>query len=298
MTRALVVVNPVAGRGRARGIWARAADGQHESLEGVECLATDHPGHARQFAREAAVRGVERVIAVGGDGTVSEVAGGLAGSDACLGIIPAGTGNDFARALGLPTSPHQALRVALDGPARSVDLGAIHAGDQQVSFVNVAGCGFDAEVVRRTTGPRVGGALPYLLGVVRTLAAFRPRPMRLLMDGRKLERSALGIAVAIAPSYGGGMRIAPGAVLDDGLFDVCLIGDVNPLQILGLLPRLYRGTHITHPAVEMFRCRELIVEPLTPTDVCCQADGELLGRIPATFSLRPNGLRCVGGWEP
>jgi diacylglycerol kinase (ATP) len=171
-----------------------------------------------------------------------------------------------------------------DKPGRDsgwIDLGRVRAGGRCASFVNVAGCGFDAEVVRRTpSGGGRGGPLPYLAGVLRTLLAFRPRPMRFVLDGGPaLERRALGVAVAIGPRYGGGLTIAPQAVLDDGLLDVCLVGDLGPGQLLALLPRLYAGTHAGHPAVEFFRCRELRAE-CAQRGVACQADGELLGELP------------------
>jgi diacylglycerol kinase (ATP) len=295
LTSTLVIVNPAAGRGQAVHVWTRVS-ARVPHLKEVECVTTEAPGHARRLAHAAATRGVERVVAVGGDGTVSEVAGGLAGSQVALGVVPAGTGNDFSRALGLPSAPEIAARLALDGSTRWVDLGHVRTAHQRVAFVNVAGCGFDAEVVRRTrSGRRAGGALMYLIGILQTLTAFRPVPMGLVVDGQWLERRALGIAVAIGPRYGGGMLVAPHAVLDDGLFDVCLIGDIDPLELLALLPRLYAGTHGGHHAVQFFRCRELTVEPLAAADVSCQADGELLDKLPATFGIQPRALLCVTG---
>ena len=294
LSRPLVIVNPAAGRGRAARMWQHL---QHLHSR-VECVATEAQGHARELAIGASRRGAERVVAVGGDGTVSEVAAGLAGTDVALGIIPAGTGNDFSRALHVPTSPEAAAHLALDGPTQWVDLGQVRIGNRCVPFVNVAGCGFDAEVVRRTSAARhLRGMLPYLIGIVRTLSVFRPQPMRLVLDGQQLERLTLGIAVANGPRYAGGMPIAPEATIDDGLFDVCLIGDVSIPRLVALLPHLYAGTHRGRRDVEFFRCRELSVEPLSKADVSCQGDGELLGRIPATFSMRPKGLLCVTG-EP
>jgi diacylglycerol kinase (ATP) len=289
---ALAIVNPAAGRGRAAQVWNRLLVA-HAS---VECVMTEAPGHARHLALDAAKRGVERVVVVGGDGTVSEVADGVAGTQVAVGVVPAGTGNDFSRALGLPPEAGAAARLAFGGSTRWIDLGQVRVGERHVAFVNVAGCGFDAEVVRRTSAaPRLGGMLPYLIGIVRTLTAFRPRLMRLEVDGQPLERRALGVAVANGPRYGGGMLIAPHAVIDDGLFEVCLIGDVTPMQLLALLPRLYAGTHTGHRAVEFFKCRELRVAPVMSADVSCQADGELLGAIPVTFTIQPRGLLCVTG---
>ena len=296
LARALVIVNPAAGGGRAPAAWERARRQLHLQT-GIDCVPTEAPGHARQLARQAVARGVERVVAVGGDGTVSEVAAGLAGTDASLGIVPAGTGNDFSHTLGLPRQPAAAARLALHGFARRIDLGHVQLADRSATFVNVAGCGFDAEVVRRTRAARgVGGTLPYLLAVLRSVWTFRPRSLRLVLDdGDTLTRRALSVAVAIGPSYGGGLRIAPQAAIDDGLLDVCLIGDLHPLELLAVLPRAYRGTHIRHPKVELFRCRELHVESASSEPTGCQADGELVGQLPARFSIQPGGLWCVVG---
>jgi diacylglycerol kinase (ATP) len=292
VSRALVIVNPAAGRGRAAHSWARVTRHVRVSSD-VECVTTSAPGHARELARDAARRGVPRVVAVGGDGTVSEVANGLAGTEVTLGVVPAGTGNDFSRALGLPTAPEQAFSLALERPPRAVDLGHLRVGQGTAWFVNVAGCGFDAEVLRRIAGAaRLPGALAYFTGILRTLIALRPRPMRLTIDGRAVERRAVGMAVANGPRYGGGMLIAPRAVIDDGLFEVCVVGAINAIQLLALLPSLYAGTHGRHAAVEFFRCREVAVDG---DAVECQADGELLGALPASFSIRPRALLCATG---
>lgn len=291
MTEALVVVNPAAGGGRARqvgvrlgGLWAAA---------GAQCVSTQAPGHAGRLARQAAERGVERVVVVGGDGTLSDVANGLMGTEVGLGVVPAGTGNDFARAIRVPTRPEQAARLALEGPARWIDLPHIRTRQRSLAFVNVAGCGFDAEVVRRT--PASGGACTYVLGVLKTLMACRARVLRLTVDGQPLERRVVAVAVANGPRYGAGLLIAPAAVVDDGLLDVCLLGDLGRFELLRLLPGMYRGAHRGHPRVEFFRCRELRAVSIAPGGVSCQADGELVGDLPATFSIQPRGLRCVTG---
>lgn len=292
MTRhdALVIVNPTAGRGRAQRIWHHLQT-EHRDLPSMCTLA---PGHARTAAADAVQRGVERIVAIGGDGTLSEVAHSLVGTPVALGVVPAGSGNDFSRALGVPRSPAEAVHLALHGSTRAVDMGRVDIAGQERWFVNVAGCGFDAEVVRRTHATkRLGGTLAYLLGLLRTLSLFRPCPLRISVDGRSFSQRALSVAVANGPRYGGGMHIAPGARVDDGLFNVCVIGDVSPLQILSMLPRVYPGTHGDHPAVDMFQCRELHIEPSAAPNASCQADGELIGALPATFTVHPGALQCV-----
>jgi diacylglycerol kinase (ATP) len=285
LSSTLAVVNPVAGGGRAARVWTALSPG------GVERVATHGPGHARDLARYAVARGVERVLAVGGDGTVSEVAAGLVGSGAALAIVPTGTGNDFARGIGIPAQPELALRLALNGTPRTMDLGCLGIDGVERTFVNVAGCGFDAEVVRRLecVPQRGAGSLVYLAGVLRTVLAYAPRPMRIEVDGRVIERRAIGVALANGPRYGGGLRIAPHARVDDGLLDVCVVGALGAARILGLLPFIYLGAHARYPGVEFVRGRSVTVVG----EAVCQADGELIGSLPATFRVEPRALRVV-----
>ncbi|MBV9356722.1 MAG: diacylglycerol kinase family lipid kinase, partial [Chloroflexi bacterium] len=255
------------------------------------CATTGWPGHARELARTAAADGCERVIAVGGDGTVSQIANGLLGTDCALGIIPAGTGNDFPLALGIPADPGAAAMLAFAGTPRLVDVGEIRTADHSGHFVNVASYGFDAEVARRAREERLNGSHRYLVAVLRTLRVLHPRVVRLEVDGRPIERHLLLIAVANGPRYGGGLRIAPDAAPDDGHFDVCLVRGLSVAAVLGLLPRVYWGGHRHHPAVELLRCRLLQVASAVP--MAGQADGEPLGALPARFTLLPGALQCV-----
>jgi diacylglycerol kinase (ATP) len=252
-------------------------------------------GHARQLAQAAAKAGCERVVAVGGDGTVCEVANGVARTDTALAIVPTGTGNDSGRNLGIPGEPVAAARLALTGPIRTIDLGEIQTAQGSTYFVNVAGFGFDAEVTTRVNAfPKfVSGTVPYVLGVLQTLGQFRSPRMRITLGDRIVERRVFLVAVANGASYGGGMQIAPDAIPDDGLFDVCVVSDLRRLEVLRLMPKLYSGRHRSHPAVELFRCRELHAQ--STVRVRCQADGELVGDLPASFKIHPGGLRCVAG---
>lgn len=289
---AMFIVNPWAGQGRAARVWARV----HPRLAGLgewDVAHTTVPGQATELARAAVARGYDRVVAVGGDGTVSEVANGLAHTGAALGVVPAGTGNDFARCVRIPLDPAAAARLALRGSHRSLDLGEIQAGAHSHYFLNVAGFGFDAAVARVVNAyPKyLGGALPYLLGILQTLWRYRPQPVRLVADGRVLERKVLLVAVANCPTYAGGMRIAPDAVPDDGCFHVCLVGDLPPLEVLRLLPKIFSGGHRYHLGCEFLRCRELHVT--STVTLHCQADGELAGSLPVTFRLHRGGIRCI-----
>ena len=303
--RALVVVNPVAGAGRGARVW-RHLRGSAADLEWVQ---TERPGHARELARQAVDAGYERVIAIGGDGTLSEVAGGIAHSRTALAIVPAGTGNDFASTVGVPRDPRAALQLAVAGAARPVDLGDVRTAQTRTYFANVGGFGFDADVVARLSAPRragaplrwapkstravLGGRVPYVRGVLLTLRRLQSSHVRLTIDDRQLEREVFAVAVANGPRYAGGMRIAPGASIDDGFFDVCIIGKLSRVEVLRLLPLMYFGGHRGHPGVELVRGRRVRAE--AHAGVRCQADGELVGTLPATFELHPGGIRCVVG---
>ena len=292
----LVVVNPAAGNGRAARVWERVARAlTGAGLTDWESVTTAGVGHARELAHAAAIAGCERVVAVGGDGTICEVANGVAHTSTAVGMVPAGTGNDSCRNLGIPRLPFAAARLALSGPIRTIDLGEVQTERGSTFFVNVAGFGFDAEVSSRVNAlpKRLGGTVPYVLGVLQTLRHFRSPSLRLMIGGRRVTRRVFVVAVANCASYAGGMRIAPDARPDDGLFDVCVVGDLSRLAVVRLIPKLYSGGHRSHPAVELFRCDE--VQAQSSVRVRCQADGELVGDLPARFTIHPRGLRCVTG---
>ena len=292
----LAIISPAAGRHSGARIWdwVRA---RVEHARKWECVTSERPGHARELATGAVAR-YERVIAVGGDGTVCEVANGLAHSQTPLGIIPVGTANDLSHNLGIPHDPAAAAALAATGVARPIDLGEIHTSRSTRYFVNVAGFGFDAEVAARVNRmPKViGGTMPYIAGVLQTLRQYDSPRMRIGIDGQVIERAVFLVAVGNCASYGGGMRITPHARPDDGLLDVCLVKDLSRLEVLRLVPKLYSGGHVGHPAVELFRCRAVIAD--ADRSVLCQADGEPVGELPAQFGIRPGALRCVTGPVP
>jgi diacylglycerol kinase (ATP) len=300
----LAILNPVAGRRAAAGTWRRIR-AEVPATRDWECVPTERRGHATVLAREAAslLNRYERVVAIGGDGTVGEIASGLASSDTPLAVVPAGTGNDLARNLLIPFDPVAAARLATTAAARRIDLGEVRTPLARRHFVNIAGVGFDAEVAWRVNRlPRVlGGTLPYVAGVLQTLWRYAAAGLRITIDGESIERPTFLVAVGNCASYAGGMRIVPEARPDDGRLDVCLVRDLSRLEVLRLVPRLYSGGHVSHPAVEMFRCRTLVAEAVPrATDaasdrVLCHADGEHVGGLPVRFAIRPGALWCVTG---
>ena len=265
-------------------------------------VETREPGHAEQLAAAAADLGHDRVVAVGGDGTVQEVLNGLiaaglgaAGGPLELGVVPAGRGNDLARSLGLPSAPLEALEVALGGTTRALDLGSAAHDGQLRHFAAAGGTGFDAQVAftmadRRRAWQR--GRAGYFLSTLNELWRYRNRELRLRLqldgESRELEGRFLFVAFANGPYYGGGMQICPGASIDDGLLDLCLVGDISKLGALRELPGIYRAAHVDHPLVALARVRKLTIEGEPGTRV--HLDGEPFGELPVEVSVVPGAV--------
>lgn len=290
---ALVILNPVAGNGRAQRAAQRIAAAARSA--GATFVETQARGHGTELAAGAADGGYRRVVAVGGEGTVQEIANGLVagGGVITLGIVPGGNGNDLARALGLPRDPLAALAVALHGAAEPMDVGLATGSRGSRIFVDAAGIGFDAGIAARMAGSRQRwqrGRAGYLLTTLDELRRYRNSRVRIAVDGAPAaERMILFAAVANGAWYGGGMHIAPGARLDDGSLDLCLVGDLSRLAALGQLPGLYRGTHVRHPAVSMTRVRAVELEAVD-SDVPVHLDGEPFGSLPLRIEVRPAAL--------
>lgn len=291
--RACFVVNPAAGRGKARRTWQAIAPLAAD--HGATVHFTEGPGHGTDLARRAADAGYDRVVAVGGDGTVSEVVNGLMGTGSALGIIPSGTGNDLCRTLRIPFRAADAAEHALSGATRPIDVGEIEGGRY---FINIAGVGFDAEVSRAVNAfPKyLGGTVPYVLGILKTLWRFHPAPMEIDVDGQRYDRKVFLMAVGIAQVYGGGMRMLPDASIDDGLLDICIGGDLGRAEILKLVPKLYSAGHVGHPKIEFARGKRVTVR--SPVPVAVHADGDLIGELPKTFLIHPGALSVVSGGPP
>ena len=266
-----IIVNTVAGHGKALKVAARVEAWLKE--RGVEHAVkyTEYPGHAVELARACGDRGDKRLFCVGGDGTVFEVANGLAESDTSLGVIPGGTGNDFARSLGLPKDPVAVMDALLSAPARAVNMCKIN----DRVFLNVCGAGFDVEVVAACNRVKhlSRGMLPYLYGVLHTLFTYKPRHFTIELDGEARQASLLLVAVANGQYFGGGMRVAPMARLDDNLLDVIMVQPLSRPRILRLLPKLIDGSYIQlTDIVEHKRCQAVrIASP----GMRMQMDGEL-----------------------
>jgi len=299
---AKVIVNPVAGAGRTGREWPRIMGLFKEHGLRFEHDITKAPGHAVELARAAAKNGYDIIVSVGGDGTINEVVNGLYSSgnikDATLGIVSTGTGSDYIRTIGIPRRAEEACRRFLQPRKRTVDLGVVeymnNGQKAERLFVNFAGFGFDAEIVMRTTRQfkALGGMPSYLLGVFTTLVAYSNKDISLNVDGEPLDIRVCTVIMNNGKYGGGGMFTAPDADLADGLLDVLIVGDMSKPDLLRSLPRIYKGTHLTHPKVTMKKAREIEVRSLNGR-MQLQADGELLGEVPARFRVLPSVLNVI-----
>ncbi len=297
--KTLFIVNYVAGRGRTQRVWPLVWQQlqQAHSSEELEMVVTAAPLDATRIAQQAHAEDYGRVIAVGGDGTLAEVAEGVrhAAGQTSLAFVPTGAGCDFRRSSGVPSDIFAAAELALTGVASPADLGTVGG----TTFLNVAGVGFDAEVAAEDHRLRdrysSTGTVPYIRAVMHVLWQYRAREMRIVADGSVFEGRFLLVAVGNAQYYGGGMRIVPTASLDDGMLDVLLAGDYSVPETLALLPRVYGGGHLSSRKIRVVRCRALSIEA-TPA-AAVHRDGELNGATPVEFGILPGAVNFVYGPE-
>ncbi|MEU6136296.1 YegS/Rv2252/BmrU family lipid kinase [Nocardioides sp. NPDC047086] len=286
MTRQIALLaNPTAGRGNADQILDAVTARLAASGAVVEHLIGDDADHALELARKAAAEGVDTVVTLGGDGMVHVAVQALAGTEVDLGVVPLGTGNDFARALGIPAGdPLAAADVVVRHHSRRIDLG--RSGDTW--FATVLAAGFDAAVNERANAMRwPHGDLRYTLAALAVIRSWTPVPYRLEIDGVVREQEAMLLAIANTESYGGGLRIAAECDPADGLLDAILIKPVSRLEFLRVFPGVRQAKHLTHPAFERIRARRINA---SAPGVIAYSDGERLGPLPLEVECVPSAL--------
>jgi diacylglycerol kinase (ATP) len=287
-----VLVSPIAGRGRARTVATAAVEAlRARGLEPRVLPATTRHDAEKQAA-DAVAAGAAAVVAVGGDGAAHTALQAVAGTPVPLAVVPAGTGNDLALALGIPKDPVAAARAAaedlLAGAVRAVDAG--RTGDRW--WATVLCCGFDSAVTDRANRLRwPRGRRRYDVAVLAELARLRPREVTLVLDGEAQTVPVTLIAVGNTCWYGGGMKVCPAADPADGAFDVTVVGPVGRLELIRTKPLLTSGTHVDHPKISVYRARRV---ELTSPGVTTYADGELVAALPATAECVPGALRVLG----
>ncbi len=281
-----VLVNPTSGKGRGRAAAGLAVARLREAGLTVRTLVADDATSAEAAARAAVAAGCEALVAVGGDGLAHVATQAVAGTGVPLGVVPAGTGNDVARSLDLPLKDASAAAdVVVRGRTRDIDLARSGAR----WYATVLAAGFDAVVNERAnkmSWPR--GQMRYNIATLAELRTFRPIRYVLDLDGREHVVDAMLVAVGNGPSFGGGLRITHGARLDDGLLDVVIIKPVSKPELVRTYPKLFKGTHVTHPQYERHLVRRVTV---AAPHIVSYADGERFGALPLTVEVDPGALR-------
>ena len=255
------------------------------------------PGELAELARDAADEGAELLVVVGGDGSVHEVVNGVARRDGvALAMIPRGTGFDFARSLGLPRKLDAAIRVALEGRTRVIDLGrasyrAWSGENEQSWFANVGSVGMSGAIAQRAndTTKAFGGKVSYVWATFAVFARWANTEIEVTVGEERTHARMHDVIVSNGAFLGGGMKICPQAQPDDGLFDVLLIGDLTKRDLLMTMPKIFRGTHLPHPKAELLRGAQVSVDALKPLPI--ELDGEQPGTTPVRFELTPRALR-------
>jgi diacylglycerol kinase (ATP) len=290
------LVNPAAENGSAGRRWPELAHRAAALGLRGDALLSERPGQLAELARQAAGSGAELLVAVGGDGTVNEVANGIAGLGTELAVIPRGTGWDFVRTYGIPRKLEAAVEVALRGRAREIDLGlaryrAWDGMERESLFANIASAGMSGAIAKRAneTSKALGGKASYLWATLAVFSRWRNDEVRVRVDGEEHSGRMHDVIVANGRYLGGGMMICPEAQPDDGLFDVLLIGDLTKRDLMLTLPKTYRGTHLPHPKAMLLRGTNVEVEAPEPLPI--ELDGEQPGTTPVRFEIVPGALR-------
>lgn len=296
------IVNPNAGGGKVRARWPALLDAVHSRLGAVRVYMTGMPGEAVELTSRALHDGCTVIAAVGGDGTNNEVVNGffdggeLINPDAGFAPCTIGTGGDFIRTLGYERDPNAFIRYMAEGSTRMIDIGQVsfhaHSGvTMRRYFLNITSFGIGGEVDERVNHSRkwLGGTGSFLAASLYSIAAFRGRDVRLRLDGGEpLAVRIFSVAVANGRYFGGGMLVAPGAELDDGLFDVVIIKQMHMVRILSAMPRVYGGSHVGMTGVTVRRAA--VLEAESNQRVLIDMDGEQPGKLPARFTIVPRAL--------
>jgi len=305
----VVVVNPQSQNGQLGRRWTGLAADLRRAVGAFDDVLTRRAGDATELARQAIENGADMVVAIGGDGTINEVANGFfrdgapINPDAVFGVLPYGTGGDFRKTVDLPKDIYEAGRILVDGKRKKVDVGRIDYTDNDGKpatrmFINIASFGISGLVddyVNKTT-KALGGKVSFLLATARAALEYQNRRVRLVFDGDEqnaVTRTVLSVAVANGRYFGGGMFIAPEAQLDDGEFDVVTLGDLTTADMAVHGLKLYQGTHLALDKVEHARVRTLRAEPVDNRPIRLDVDGETPGVLPAAFSVVPGALSLM-----
>ncbi len=302
------IINPAAGSGGAKKIIKALSKEIADANRRAKMVYTRHALHAISLTKEALREGVERIVVVGGDGTLNEVVNGFfdkdgkpLGHNTSLAIIPSGTGSDFFRTLEQKKNIKDAIDFALNGPALPTDVGVVEAQDAnglrvKRYFMNVSSVGLSGLVAgfMRTVTRKLGSKTAYFLATLQAIRTLKPPTLMLSADGLDITlKNCSLVSLANGKYFGSGMKIAPQAELDDGQLDVITIQDLGPLFFLQNGYRIYQGTHTSLPNVHAYQKDEIVIRTLSKDPVYVEVDGELFAELPARYSVMHNALSVV-----
>lgn len=280
-----IIVNPVAGKGRAMAFIGQVRNMLLEREVEFEFVLTKAPGNATRLAKKAALEGWEVIVSLGGDGTTSKVIDGLIDSNSILGIIPCGTGNDLVRNLGIPLNIEQAVHTLIYGKRHKIDIG----WERDQTFANIASIGFPCEVMRQANAmEKLNGSLAFLSATYKALSSLKAEPARIEMDDEIIETKVVSVTINNMKYAGGGMVFAPNALPDDGLFDICIVREIGKLSFALTFPQMYRNIGAKHPALS--RHRSKTVKIFTDGAVDKMFDGDIDGKTPLEAQVLPKAI--------
>jgi diacylglycerol kinase (ATP) len=301
MKHSYFIINPAAGAGKTKKQWPVIKDLVNKLDIKFEEKETEYAGHAIELAYDAIKQGYDFIVSVGGDGTISEIVNGIYKADSLndvnLGIISTGTGADYIRTIGTPRNFEDACKKLVNPVTRDVDVGMVECINKgQVTkrlFVNFAGLGFDAEIVKATTQKykALGKVSAYLLGLFTTLVSYKNKQVDIIIGNETESKTICTVIMGNGKYGGGGMYTTPKAVINDGLLDVLIIGDLSKPDLINSLPMIYKGTHLSHPKVSLKKAQQVTIKPTVVMSI--QADGDIVGESPATFSIIEQKLHVV-----
>jgi diacylglycerol kinase (ATP) len=287
--RIIILLNPNAGRARARIVLREALEGLRRAGIEIDVQESRDAQHLLALARQAAAETPDAIVSLGGDGTHHYVLNGMVGSEVPLGIISCGSGNDFAKGLGIPTQARKAAEILCTGIIRRVDLARV--GNSVYGCI--AGAGFDSVVTRYANERvrRLRGAWAYAWSILRCLETYRPEPLEVVSEAQNFSGEAIFAVVGNNVSYGGGIHLTPRAKLDDGLLDVCIVPYLGKWELLRWIPRAYRGEHLKHPRIIYFQTPKVSLSTTSHLELF--GDGEFMRELPATIEIVPRVLPVI-----
>lgn len=303
-----IIVNPQSDKGRTGKKWKEIKAGLKSALSEFKYEFTEKPFHAAELSRAAIKDGTELIVGVGGDGTMNEIANGFyenrkaINPETILGIVPSGTGSDFSRSLYIPSSFKKAMQIITDGPNAVIDTGSARfksqdGKEQERYFLNIGDFGIGGEVVRSVNQNRQKRKTSsYLRCMVSTFFSYTQKKLRIHIDDEQIPDDDYLIgAIANGRIFGKGMKFAPQARVDDGLFDIVLVKGMKALEFFKNAWRIYNGSHLSHPKISLYRGLRVDVQALDKDqDVLIELDGEQLGTLPASFELIPRNIVVKG----